>query len=55
MTWGGIAFESTWYGKLNWNDIVKSVVPMWFICVIAALYPGVKAARLEPIKAMTHV
>jgi ABC-type lipoprotein release transport system permease subunit len=55
MTWGGIAMDSTWYGKLILGDVIKLVLPMWFICVLAALYPAIKAARLDPVDAMTSI
>jgi len=28
---------------------------MWVTCVVASLYPAIKAARLDPAQAMVHV
>ena len=35
--------------------ITQAVVPMWAICVVASLYPAIRAARLDPARAMTSV
>ena len=37
------------------EDLITCVVTMWIICILASLYPAVKAARLQVVEAITHV
>lgn len=53
-SFGGVAFDPVWKSQIT----VKSVMtPLFFIFVVAllsALYPGVKAALINPVTAMRH-
>ncbi|MBF0290557.1 MAG: FtsX-like permease family protein, partial [Nitrospinae bacterium] len=53
-SFGGVAFDPIWRSQIT----VKSIMtPLFFIFVVAllsALYPGVKAALINPVTAMRH-
>ncbi len=51
----GIAWDPIWRGQLVAGDVAFALVSMWLICVAASLYPALKAARLDPVRAMNHV
>ncbi len=55
FSFSGLVWDTLWYAKLLPSHVVAAVAPMWVASVAAALYPAVKAARLDPVKAMTHV
>jgi len=55
MTFSGIAFDPVWRAALTFDSVTNSVIAMCITCVLASLYPAIKAARLDPVKAMTHV
>lgn len=52
---GGIAFDPVWRAAVSFKTIVPPVVVLWIVCLLASLYPAAIAARLDPVKAMTHV
>jgi len=51
----GIAWDPLWRAHLLPGHVVNSLLLMWVTCVVASLYPAVKAARLDPAQAMVHV
>jgi ABC-type lipoprotein release transport system permease subunit len=55
ISFGGIAFDPIWRAALRASDVAWSVTMMWVICVVASLYPALRAARLDPVRAMTDV
>ena len=55
MTTGGVSYPLVWRGALTMEDLITCVVTMWMICILASLYPAVKAARLQAVQAITHV
>jgi ABC-type lipoprotein release transport system permease subunit len=55
ITFSGVAFDPLWRAALSVKVVYLPVVLMWIICMLASLYPAAKAARLDPVRAMTHV
>ncbi len=51
----GIAFDPVWRATLTLKTVLSPVLMMWFISLLASLYPAAIAARLDPVKAMTRV
>ncbi|MBN2282425.1 MAG: ABC transporter permease [Deltaproteobacteria bacterium] len=51
----GIVINAQWRAILTVQGIAKPVIVMWFVSLLAALYPAFKAARLDPVRALTHV
>jgi len=51
----GLVFDTIWYGKLTLKGILVSGGLMLAICIISSIYPAVRAARLDPVKAMGRV
>lgn len=51
---GGMAWEAMMYGEMTVQHVVLSVLVMVAACVLASLYPAVKAARLSAAQAMSH-
>ncbi len=55
FSFGGIAFDALLRGEVVASSVALAIGAMWLVCVFASLYPAVKAARLSPVTAMTHV
>jgi ABC-type lipoprotein release transport system permease subunit len=51
----GISMHSVWRAAPTLGDALGPVLAMWLACLLAALYPAAKAARIDPVRAMTHV
>jgi len=51
----GVAFDPIWRAKVSLKIVVIPVVGMWIFSLIASIYPAAIAARLDPVKAITHV
>ncbi|MBN2493705.1 MAG: ABC transporter permease [Deltaproteobacteria bacterium] len=51
----GVAFSPIWRAAASVEGIAAPSAVMVVVCVLAALYPAAKAARLDPVRAMTHV
>ncbi len=51
----GVAMSPLWRATLSPEAVWIPIVTMWIISLIAALWPAIKAARLDPVKALTHV
>jgi ABC-type lipoprotein release transport system permease subunit len=50
----GIAFDPVWRASQSPGAVVGSVALMFVVSIVAALYPALKAARLDPVIAMTE-
>lgn len=48
----GITFDPVIYGKVLPGGIVMSVAAVLIVCVLAAIWPAIRAARLRPVDAM---
>ena len=51
----GVAYNTVWKSTFTAESMIMPMVVMSITCVLAALYPAIKAARLNPVRAMTHV
>lgn len=51
-SFAGVAFDPVWRADLAPGSIVGPVAILWATCVVAALYPAILAARLDPVEAM---
>lgn len=51
----GVMMSARWGAQLTVAGIFWPIVFMWLVSVVAALYPAVKAARLDPVRALSHV
>jgi ABC-type lipoprotein release transport system permease subunit len=51
----GIVMSAQWRAALSIKGVLWPVTVMWIVSVVAALYPAFKAARLNPVRALTHV
>jgi len=51
----GLRMDPVWHARLTAKTVVVPPLIMWVMCVLSALYPAVRAARLDPVKAMAHV
>jgi len=51
----GVVISAQWGATLTLEGVVWPIVIMWLVSVLAALYPAIKAARLDPVRALTHV
>ncbi len=54
LMFSGVPFEPIYRFDLLPGRVVTAVVAMCLTCVAASLFPAVKAARLDPVKAMTY-
>jgi ABC-type lipoprotein release transport system permease subunit len=54
FTFSGMAFDPVWHAVLRVKVVAMPVVIMWVTCTLAALYPAVLAARLDPVRAIHH-
>jgi ABC-type lipoprotein release transport system permease subunit len=52
---GGVAFDPIWYCALTVSSVATPLVCLAAVAAAAVVYPAVKAARLKPVEAMTHI
>ena len=50
----GVPIEPVYHFALHPERVASAVVSMSLICVLISLFPAVKAARLDPVEAMTQ-
>ena len=51
----GVAYDPVWHARVSLQVFVAPVLVMWVVCLVASLWPAVRAARIQPVTAMTHV
>ena len=55
MSVAGVAYDPVLRAVISLKTVLIPVVVMWGVCLLASLYPAIIAARLDPVRAMTHV
>lgn len=50
--YGGIIFEPVWYGYLDTESVIISILLTLFIALIASFIPSWKTVKLKPVEAM---
>jgi ABC-type lipoprotein release transport system permease subunit len=50
----GIAWDPIWRAEMDANTWVGPIVTMTIIVVIAVIYPAIKAALIQPVRAIQH-
>ena len=53
-TFGGVAIDPVWYAYLTPWSVILPVVALVIIAAIAVLYPAIKAAVIQPVKAIYY-
>lgn len=53
-TFGGVALDPVWYAYLTPESVILPVVALVIIAAIAVLYPALKAAVIQPVKAIYY-
>jgi len=51
----GMMFDPIWRSALTLKMALLPALLMLAMCVLSAIYPAVRASRLDPVKAMSHV
>ncbi len=52
ISYGGLEFTMRFFPKPNWSDPIKGIVAVAVTSLLAALWPAVRVARLQPVEAM---
>jgi len=55
FTLAGVVYDPIWRSSLTLSGVLTPMGIMFLVCVAAALYPAVQAARLDPAKTLYHV
>ncbi len=50
----GLVYDPVWRAALTLPGVMVPVGLMFLVCILAALYPAVQAARLDPVKTLYH-
>lgn len=53
-SFGGIAMEPVWYTAVSAGSVVQTVAMLFVMVLLAAIYPGIKAALIRPVDAIHH-
>lgn len=48
----GVTFDPVIKGNVTVAGVVTVLVPLFFICILAAVWPAIRAARLRPVESM---
>ncbi|VAX25949.1 hypothetical protein MNBD_NITROSPINAE04-1430 [hydrothermal vent metagenome] len=51
---GGVALDPVWYTHVTFETVARPLEFLLLIVGIAVIYPGVKAAVIQPVKAIHH-
>ncbi len=51
----GVALDAVWYPHLSASSALQPVAVLAIVVSLAVIYPGVKAAVIQPVKAIHHI
>ncbi|MBU2590499.1 MAG: ABC transporter permease [Nitrospinae bacterium] len=54
LSFGGVAINPIWYCKVTPSSILIPIIFLFLITALAVLYPAIKAAVIQPVKAIYH-
>lgn len=52
LSFGGVRFDPIMRGEVHLQGIVITVIFVFLVSIVAAVWPGLRAARLQPVDAM---
>ena len=53
-SFGGVAMDSIWYAHISTESVVLPVAALFVVAALAVLYPALKAAMIQPVKAIHY-
>ncbi len=53
-SFGGIALDPIWHAHLSLRTVVMPIAFLFVMALLSVLYPALKAARIEPVKAINY-
>lgn len=53
-TFGGIALDTVWRAYINAEALVMPIAFLFIIAALAVIYPAIKAAVIQPVRAIHH-
>lgn len=54
VSWGGVALDPVMRAYVSTEALVQPVVVLFIVAAFAVLYPAIKAAVIQPVKAIHH-
>ncbi len=51
---GGVAFDPVWRCAVTTSSVTTPIITLAIVALLSVIWPAVKAARLDPVQAMTH-
>lgn len=54
VTLSGMSLEAVWYGVISPRVVATPILVLLFLVLLGVVIPGIKASRLDPVKAMRH-
>lgn len=55
LEFGGVLFSALLYARWDVGWMIESSVYMLLLCVIASIYPAIKASKVTPVEALRHL
>jgi len=55
LEFGGVLYSSLLYARWDVGWMIESSVYMLLLCLLASIYPAIKASRVTPVEALRHV
>ena len=53
-TFSGVAMDPIWYAYITRDALLLPIIMLFLIAAIAVIYPAIKAAVIQPVKAIHH-